>query len=154
MHRHCGNFVRFCMRSDCCGCCQNKQDGGWQISLLRRKTGWVFANFLKRWLHYKVNNQPITKNKTDLSCSECKPMKGLDRTSPFHQFTNPRCDKSVYFWSWGSHLPQFTCLNRIIDNGGSVVSFWRNSLETKQTILIYQLERVFSKNKRPNNGTG
>ena len=50
-------------------------------------------------------------------------MKGLNRTSPFHQFTNPRRDKSVYFWSWGSHLLQFTCLNWIIDNGGSVVSF-------------------------------
>ena len=25
-------------------------------------------------------------------------------TSPFHWFTNPRRDKSVYFWSWGSYL--------------------------------------------------
>ena len=31
-------------------------------------------------------------------------MKGLGRTSPFHQFTNPQCDKSVYFWSWSSYL--------------------------------------------------
>ena len=35
-------------------------------------------------------------------CSEYKPMKGLGGTSPFHLFTNPRCDKSV--WSWGSYL--------------------------------------------------
>ena len=31
-------------------------------------------------------------------------MKGLDETSLFHRFTNPRRDKSVYFWSWGSYL--------------------------------------------------
>ena len=31
-------------------------------------------------------------------------MKGLGGTSPFHRFTNPRRDKSVYFWSWGSYL--------------------------------------------------
>ena len=31
-------------------------------------------------------------------------MKGLCETSPFHWFTNPRRDKSVYFWSWGSYL--------------------------------------------------
>ena len=28
-------------------------------------------------------------------------MKGLGGTSPFHRFTNPRRDNSVYFWSWG-----------------------------------------------------
>ena len=31
-------------------------------------------------------------------------MKGQGSTEPFHRFTNPRCDKSVYFWSWGSYL--------------------------------------------------
>ena len=31
-------------------------------------------------------------------------MKEIGGTSPFHQFTNPRRDKSVYFWSWGSYL--------------------------------------------------
>ena len=31
-------------------------------------------------------------------------MKGLGRILPFHRFTNPRRDKSVYFWSWGSYL--------------------------------------------------
>ena len=31
-------------------------------------------------------------------------MKGLSEISPFHRFTNSRCDKSVYFWSWGSYL--------------------------------------------------
>ena len=31
-------------------------------------------------------------------------MKGLSGTSPFHRFTNPRRDKSVYFLSWGSYL--------------------------------------------------
>ena len=31
-------------------------------------------------------------------------MKGLAETSPFHRFTNPRRDKSVYFWSRGSYL--------------------------------------------------
>ena len=63
MHCHSGVFVIFCMRNNCCGCCQNKQDGGRWISSLRRKTGWVFANFLEWWLHYKVNNHPITKSK-------------------------------------------------------------------------------------------
>ena len=28
-------------------------------------------------------------------------MKGLGGTLPFHRFTNPRRDKSVYFWSGG-----------------------------------------------------
>ena len=31
-------------------------------------------------------------------------MKGLSGTSPFRRFSNPRRDKSVYFWSWGSYL--------------------------------------------------
>ena len=31
-------------------------------------------------------------------------MKGLGETSPFYWFTNPRRNKSVYFWSWGSYL--------------------------------------------------
>ena len=31
-------------------------------------------------------------------------MKGLGETSLFHRFTNPRREKSVYFWSWGSYL--------------------------------------------------
>ena len=31
-------------------------------------------------------------------------MKGLGENSPFHRFTNPRRDKSVYIWSWGSYL--------------------------------------------------
>ena len=63
MHCHSSDFIRFCMQNDCCGCCRNKQDGGWRISSLRRKTEWVFANFLERLLHYKVNNHLITKNK-------------------------------------------------------------------------------------------
>ena len=62
MHCHSSDFVRFCMRNDCCGYCHNKKDGGWRISLLRRKTGWVFTNFLERWLHYKWTNHPITKH--------------------------------------------------------------------------------------------
>ena len=31
-------------------------------------------------------------------------MKGLGETSPFHRFTNPQRDKSVYFLSWSSNL--------------------------------------------------
>ena len=31
-------------------------------------------------------------------------MKGLGETSLFNRFANPRRDKSVYFWSWGSYL--------------------------------------------------
>ena len=60
MHCHNDDFVRCCMRGDYCGCCQNEQDGRfpcWEGKL------WVFANFLERWLHYKVNNHTITKNK-------------------------------------------------------------------------------------------
>ena len=35
---------------------------------------------------------------------ECKQMKELGETSPFHRFTNPQHDKLVYFWSWCSYL--------------------------------------------------
>ena len=83
MHCHSGNFVRFRMQSDCCGCCQNKQDGGWQISLLRRKTGWVFANFLEQWLHYKVNNHPITKHKPIYHARNVNQWKGSVEPCPF-----------------------------------------------------------------------
>ena len=31
-------------------------------------------------------------------------MKELGEISLFHRFTNPRPDKSVYFWSWGSYF--------------------------------------------------
>ena len=31
-------------------------------------------------------------------------MKGLGETSPFHRFTNPQRDNSVYLWSWCSYL--------------------------------------------------
>ena len=37
---------------------------------------------------------------------------------------------------------QFTCLKRIIDNGGSVTPFLRNSLKTKQIILIYLMQSL------------
>ena len=30
--------------------------------------------------------------------------KDLGITSTFHRFTNPRRDKSVYFWSWCEYL--------------------------------------------------
>ena len=83
MHWHSGDFVRFCMRSDCCGCCQNKQDGGRQIFSLRRKTGWVFTNFLERWLHYKVNNHHITKNKPIYHARNVNRWKGSVEPRPF-----------------------------------------------------------------------
>ena len=60
MRCHSGDFVRFCIQSDCCSCCQNKQDGGRRISSPRRKSGLVFANFLLSTLenvsfqHYKL----------------------------------------------------------------------------------------------------
>ena len=44
----------------------------------------------------------MTKNKPIYHVR--KPMKGLGETSPFHRFTNPRRDKSVYFWSRDSYL--------------------------------------------------
>ena len=34
-------------------------------------------------------------------------MKGLGETAPFHRFTNPRRDKLVYFWSWGSYFTMY-----------------------------------------------
>ena len=37
---------------------------------------------------------------------------------------------------------QFTCLNRTIDNGGSVIPFLRNSLETKQIIPIHIVQSL------------
>ena len=37
MCHHCGDFIRFCLHNNCRSCCQNKQAGGLQISLLRRK---------------------------------------------------------------------------------------------------------------------
>ena len=83
MHCHSGNFVRFCMRSDCCGCYQNKQDDGQWISSLRRKTWWVFANCLERWLHYKVNNHPITKTKPIYHAQNVNRWKGSVETCPF-----------------------------------------------------------------------
>ena len=46
----------------------------------------------------------MTKKRNDLSRSERKPMKGHSKTSPFHRFTHPRRDISVYFWSWDSYL--------------------------------------------------
>ena len=47
-------------------------------------------------------------------------MKRLGETSPFHRFTNPRRDKSVYFWSWGSYLLSTVtlmteCMRRVRD---------------------------------------
>ena len=101
MHCHSGDFVRSCMRSDCCGYCQNKQDDGWWVSSLRWKTRWVFVNFLEKWLHYKVNKYLMTKNKLIYRAQNVNRWK---ETSPFHRFTNPRRDKSVYFWSWGTYL--------------------------------------------------
>ena len=83
MHCHSGGFIRFCMRSDCCSCCQNNQDGGRRISSLRRKTGWVCANFLERWLHYKVNNHPITKHKPIYHARNIDRWKGSVESRPF-----------------------------------------------------------------------
>ena len=57
MRCHSGDFVRFCIQSDCCSCCQNKQDIGRRISSLRRKSGCVFANFLLSTLE-NVRFQP------------------------------------------------------------------------------------------------
>ena len=37
-----------------------------------------------------------------------EPMKGLGGTSPFHRFTNPRRDKSVYVWTWGSLFTKYS----------------------------------------------
>ena len=41
-------------------------------------------------------------------------MKGLGETLLFHRFTNPRPDKSVYFWSWDSYLLFIACVSRAI----------------------------------------
>ena len=54
-------------------------------------------------------------------------MKGLSETFPFHRFTNPRHDKSVYFWSWGSYL-LFTC------------NCQRKSMQEKESIMIVRYE--------------
>ena len=40
---------------------KNKQDSGWQISTLRRKTRSVFATFFKKRMHYNVYNHPKAK---------------------------------------------------------------------------------------------
>ena len=50
-------------------------------------------------------------------------MKGLGETSPFHRFTNPRRDKSVYFWSWGTYLLfniKFIRLDKKTLNGSAI----------------------------------
>ena len=83
MHCHSGYFVRFYIRNDCCGCCQNKQDGSRRISSLRRKTGWVFANFLARGLYYKVSNHLITKNKQVYHARNVNRWKGSVEPHPF-----------------------------------------------------------------------
>ena len=104
MHCYSCDIVRFCMRSECSGCCQNKQDGR---SEKENRASFFFANFLEQWLHYKVNNHPVAKNKPIYHAWNVKSMKelgGTSLTSPFHRFTNPQSDKSVYFWSWDSYL--------------------------------------------------
>ena len=83
MHCHSGDFIRSCMRSDCCGYCQNKQDGGRRVSSLKRKTRSVFANFLEKWLHYKVNKYPMTKNKPIYHARNLSPWKGSVKPRPF-----------------------------------------------------------------------
>ena len=96
MHCNSCDFVKFCMQSDCYSCCQNKQDGGRRISSRRRKSAWVFANFLLsilenvRFQRYKLFlrivfftflSDKIHKNTLDLSWT-------LDKTV---------CQKSVSF---------------------------------------------------------
>ena len=83
MHCHSGDFIKSCMWSDCCGYCQNKQDGGWWVFSLRRKTRWVFVNFLEKWLHYKVNKYPMTKNKPIYRTRNINRWKGSVKPRPF-----------------------------------------------------------------------
>ena len=46
----------------------------------------------------------MTKHKRIYHARNVNPWKGLGKTSAFHRFANPRHDKLVYFWSWGTYL--------------------------------------------------
>ena len=46
----------------------------------------------------------MTKNKPIYHAWDVHRWKGFGKTSTFHRFTNPRRDKSIYFWSLGTHL--------------------------------------------------
>ena len=46
----------------------------------------------------------MTKHKPIYHARNVNRWKGLGKTSTFHRFTNPRRDKSVYIWSWGTYL--------------------------------------------------
>ena len=46
----------------------------------------------------------MTKNKPIYHARNVNRWKSLGETSTFHRFTNPRRDKSVYFWSCDSYL--------------------------------------------------
>ena len=47
------------------------------------KQGEFFANFLEWWLHYKVNNHHITKNKLIYRARNVNQWKGLVEPRPF-----------------------------------------------------------------------
>ena len=53
---------------------------------------------------YKVNKYPMIENKPIYHARNANRWKSLGETSTFHRFTNPRRDKSVYFWSWDTYL--------------------------------------------------
>ena len=82
------------------------------------KTGWVFANFLERWLHYKVYNHHITKTKETYHAHNVNRWKGSVEPRPFIGLLILDVINRVYFWSCGSYLlclynnkdERFSCL--------------------------------------------
>ena len=84
----------------CTSCSRaKKQYSGKQIFSHRARV-FFFCEICRFSLHYKVNNYPVTKNKTDLSRSDHKQMKGLAESSPFHLLTNLHMINRFIFGHW------------------------------------------------------
>ena len=101
IHCHSGDFVRFCMRSDYCGCCQiNKitDDGFPRREGKEGKFLLIFSN------DYKVNNHPITKNKPIYHARNVNRWKGSVDPRPFICSLILDGINWFIFWSWGSYL--------------------------------------------------
>ena len=95
-----GGFIRFvCVRTAAAVDKINKT-ADCSLSRLEGKQG----KFLLLFPRNEVNKYPVTKNKSIYHARNVHRWKSLGETSTFHCFTNPRRDKSVYFWSWDTYL--------------------------------------------------
>ena len=58
-----------------------------------------------------LSKHPMTKDKPIYHVWNVNRWKCLGKTSIFHRFTNPRRNKSVDFWLWGTYLLIYICNN-------------------------------------------